>query len=156
MNLAIPSVLSMLVNILYNLTDTFFIGKLNDPHQVAAVSISMPLFTLQMAMAGIFGIGGGSYLSRLLGQKNNEAARNTLATSVFTAALLSIVLGFAVYFPFHSSEMGVPAAIPRVHSSINLFYSTGSPAVQLKFTMCRCWGRSAAKEAMIGLFNGMV
>ncbi|MCB5265799.1 MAG: MATE family efflux transporter, partial [Candidatus Cloacimonetes bacterium] len=61
MNLAIPSILSMMVNILYNLTDTFFIGKLNDPYQVAAVSISLPLFTLQMAMAGVFGVGGGSY-----------------------------------------------------------------------------------------------
>jgi len=38
----------MLVNILYNLTDTFFIGKLNDPYQVAAVSIALPLFTFQM------------------------------------------------------------------------------------------------------------
>lgn len=157
MNLAIPSVLSMLVNILYNLTDTFFIGKLNDPYQVAAVSISMPLFTLQMAMAGIFGIGGGSYLSRLLGQKNNEAARNTLATSVFTAALLSIVLGVVgiLSIPFFLRMVGASGNTYEYTRQYMYFILLGSPAVLLKFTMVQLLrAEGAAKEAMIGLFIG--
>ena len=64
--LSLPSILSMMVTVLYNLADTFYIGKLGDPDLVAALSISMPLFTLQMATAGIFGHGCGSYVSRLL------------------------------------------------------------------------------------------
>ena len=75
MHLALPSVLSMLVNILYNLTDTFFIGKLHNEAMVAAVSISLPLFMVQMAIAGIFGFGGASFLSRLLGKKEFRRAR---------------------------------------------------------------------------------
>ncbi|MDI9524996.1 MAG: MATE family efflux transporter, partial [Candidatus Cloacimonadota bacterium] len=93
LHLTLPSVLSMMVNILYNLTDTFFIGKLHNEALVAAVSISLPLFTLQMAVAGIFGVGGSSYLSRLLGRKDFRKARETTTTAVFSSFVLSIVLG---------------------------------------------------------------
>ena len=157
MNLAIPSVLSMLVNILYNLTDTFFIGKLNDPYQVAAVSISMPLFTLQMAMSGIFGVGGGSYLSRLLGQKNSEASKNTLATSVFTTALMSIVLGIVgiLSIPFFLNMVGASGNTYEYTRQYMYYILLGSPVVLLKFTLVQLLrAEGAAKEAMIGLFIG--
>ena len=157
MNLAIPSILSMLVNILYNLTDTFFIGKLNDPFQVAAVSISMPLFTLQMAMAGVFGIGGGSYLSRLLGQKDMDSAKNTLATSVFTAGALSIVLGIIgiLFIPFFLRMVGASGMTGDYAQKYMYYILLGSPVVLLKFTLVQLLrAEGAAKEAMIGLFIG--
>ncbi|MDD3524366.1 MAG: MATE family efflux transporter [Candidatus Cloacimonadaceae bacterium] len=157
MNLAIPSVLSMLVNILYNLTDTFFIGKLNDPYQVAAVSISMPLFTLQMAMAGIFGIGGGSYLSRLLGRKDINSAKNTLATSVVTSAALSVVLGIIgiIFIPTFIKLVGASGQTMVHARNYMLYILIGSPVVLLKFTLVQLLrAEGAAKEAMIGLFIG--
>lgn len=157
MNLAIPSVLSMLVNILYNLTDTFFIGKLNDPYQVAAVSISMPLFMLQMAMAGVFGIGGGSYLSRLLGKKDYDSAKNTLSTSVFTAAALSVVLGVLgiIFIPIFTALVGASGETLVHANNYMLYILIGSPVVLLKFTLVQLLrAEGAAKEAMIGLFIG--
>ncbi|MDI3504766.1 MAG: multidrug efflux pump [Candidatus Cloacimonadota bacterium] len=157
MNLAIPTVLSMLVSILYNLTDTFFIGKLNDPYQVAAVSISMPLFTLQMAMAGIFGIGGGSYLSRLLGQRDMEAAQEALATSVFSAVLLSVVLtiGGIISIPWFFNLVGATGITLEYASQYILYILIGSPLILLKFTLVQLLrAEGAAKESMIGLFIG--
>ncbi|MCB5248409.1 MAG: MATE family efflux transporter [Candidatus Cloacimonadales bacterium] len=157
MNLAIPSVLSMLVNILYNLTDTFYIGKLNDPFQVAAVSISLPLFSLQMAMAGVFGIGGGSYLSRLLGKKDMQSAQNTLATSVFTSAAMSIVLGVLgiMFIPIFSRIVGASGETLAHAKNYMLYILIGSPVILLKFTLVQLLrAEGAAKEAMIGLFIG--
>jgi putative MATE family efflux protein len=157
MHLAIPSVLSMMVNILYNLTDTFFIGKLNDPYQVAAVSIAMPLFIMQMAMAGIFGIGGGSYLSRLLGRKDMDSAKNTLVTSVITSALLSIVLGVLgiIFIPAFISLVGASGETMHHARDYMLYILIGSPVVLLKFTLVQLLrAEGAAKEAMIGLFIG--
>ncbi|MDD4815336.1 MAG: MATE family efflux transporter [Candidatus Cloacimonetes bacterium] len=157
MNLAIPSVLSMLVNILYNLTDTFYIGKLNDPFQVAAVSISLPLFSLQMAMAGVFGIGGGSYLSRLLGKKDMQSAQNTLATSVFTSAAMSIVLGVLgiMFIPIFSRIVGASGETLVHAKNYMLYILIGSPVILLKFTLVQLLrAEGAAKEAMIGLFIG--
>ena len=71
LNLAIPTILGMLVHVIYNLTDTFFVGKLNDPYQMAAVAVAFPLFIMLMAISGIFGNGGSSYISRLLDGKKN-------------------------------------------------------------------------------------
>lgn len=156
-HLALPSVLSMLVNILYNLTDTFFIGKLNDPVQLAAVSISLPLFTFQMAMAGIFGFGGGSYLSRLLGKKDYERARETTTISLFSAFIVSIVLAAAGYLaiPLFLKAVGASAAtaVPtRQYVSIILL---GTPFIMLKFAMVQLVrAEGAAKQAMYGLFIG--
>lgn len=157
LNLAIPSVLSMLVNILYNLTDTFFIGKLNDPFQVAAVSISLPLFTLQMAMAGVFGVGGGSFLSRLLGRKDMDAARETLATSIFSSAVISVILGVIGIFsiPWFLQMVGASGMTSQHATKYMLYILIGSPVVLLKFTFVQLLrAEGAAKEAMIGLFIG--
>ncbi|MCB5270421.1 MAG: MATE family efflux transporter [Candidatus Cloacimonetes bacterium] len=157
MNLAIPSVLSMMVNIMYNLTDTFFIGKLNDPYQVAAVSISLPLFTLQMAMAGVFGVGGGSYLSRLLGRKDMEAAKQTLSTSVFSSAIISVILGIVgiMSIPWFLRTVGASGMTYEHATKYMLYILIGSPVVLLKFTLVQLLrAEGAAKEAMIGLFIG--
>lgn len=157
MNLAIPSVLSMLVNIVYNLTDTFFIGKLNDPFQVAAVSISLPLFTLQMAVAGIFGIGGGSFLSRLLGNKDYDRAKNALATSVFTSAIISVILGVLgiAFIPQFLDLVGGSGDTWEHAYKYMLYILIGSPFIVLKFSLVQLLrAEGAAKEAMIGLFIG--
>jgi putative MATE family efflux protein len=157
LHLALPSVLSMVVNILYNLTDTFFIGKLNDPVQVAAVSVSLPLFMFQMAIAGVFGNGGGSFLSRLLGRKNYQEARETTTTAVFSSAVASVVLGAA-------GILGIPLFLKAVGASPSMVLPTtqyitiillGSPVVLLKFTMIQLLrAEGAAKPAMFGLFIG--
>ena len=68
--LAFPSVMSSLITIIYNLTDMFFIGQTGDANQVAAIALCMPVFLILMALGGIFGIGGSSLISRLLGKKN--------------------------------------------------------------------------------------
>lgn len=46
--LALPTILGMLVNVFYNMVDTFFVGKTNDPNQVAAVSLTMPIYLVLM------------------------------------------------------------------------------------------------------------
>lgn len=81
--LAIPTILSQLVNIAYNLTDTFFIGKLNDPFQTAAVNLSFPLFFMFIVLANLFGMGGGSLISRLLGKKDHRQIKHVASLSFF-------------------------------------------------------------------------
>ena len=56
--LAIPSMLGMLINIIYNLADTFFVGQTGDKNQVAAVSVAMPVFLFFLAIGNLFGVGG--------------------------------------------------------------------------------------------------
>lgn len=157
LHLALPSVLSMLVNILYNLTDTFFIGKLNDPYQVAAVSISLPLFTFQMAISGIFGQGGASYLSRLLGKKDFGQARETTTTAIFSSLLASLVLGVVgiLCIPLFLRAVGASANTVLPATQYLTIILLGSPFVLLKFTLVQLIrAEGSAKVAMLGLFIG--
>ena len=64
---AIPAMIAMLMVIIYNLADTFFIGQTHDAYQVAAVSLATPVFLMFMAVGTVFGIGGTSVISRALG-----------------------------------------------------------------------------------------
>ena len=59
----------MVVTLIYNLADTFFVARTADTNIVAGVSLGMPLFTFLMAVGNIFGQGGASLISRLLGKK---------------------------------------------------------------------------------------
>ncbi len=155
--LALPTVLSMVVQIFYNLTDTFFIGKLNDPYQVAAVTIAMPVTMFQMAVAGIFGNGGASYLSRLLGQKKFSTAREAASSSLFGCILISLVVGIWGYFS--SSELvrmiGASANSAGFASAYINIILLGSPIVMLNFAMTQLLrAEGAANQAMIGLLIG--
>ncbi len=66
LKLAIPVVCGMMVQVLYNLVDTFFIGLLKDENQLAAASITTPIFMIQMAIATIVSTGAASYISRCM------------------------------------------------------------------------------------------
>lgn len=80
--MSIPVVLGMMIQVLYNLVDTFFIGKLQDANQLAAANITTPLFMIMMAIAGIVGTGAASYISRCLGEKKYDRANKTISTGI--------------------------------------------------------------------------
>ncbi|HNX03047.1 MAG TPA: MATE family efflux transporter, partial [Candidatus Cloacimonas sp.] len=155
--LALPSMLSMLVNILYNLTDTFFIGKLNDPFKVAGVSVALPYYNMLMAIAGIFANGGASYLSRLLGKKDLDAARETTTTAIFSIGIVSIfavILGI-LFIPTYLKLSGSSALTALAAQQYLTAIFIGSPIIMVKFTMIQLLrAEGAAKEAMLGLFIG--
>ena len=68
LTLAVPTVVSQLIVLIYNLADIWFTGQTGDSRQVAAVTVSYPLFMLLGGLGNLFGIGGGSLISRLLGR----------------------------------------------------------------------------------------
>ena len=95
--LAIPTILSQLVNILYNLTDTFFIGRLNDPFQSAAVNLAFPLFFMFIVFANLFGMGGGSLISRLLGKKEHRQIKHVSAISFYSTIAFTLLYSLGVF-----------------------------------------------------------
>ena len=95
--LAIPTVISQIVVILYSLADTFFVGQIGDPNQLAALSITFPIFTLLTAVANLFGIGANSVISRSLGKNDKATAKKASSfgfwASIVVTAILAIILG---------------------------------------------------------------
>lgn len=75
---ALPAMAAMLMVLIYNLADTFFIGQTHDDLQVAAVSLATPAFLLFMSVGTVFGIGGTSVISRALGEGRGDYAKTYL------------------------------------------------------------------------------
>ena len=92
--LSVPTVLSTLVMVLYNLADTYFVGALNDPVESAAVTLAAPVLLAFNALVNLFGVGCSSYMSRALGKKDYEAFQKTSAfgfwCALFCSALFSV------------------------------------------------------------------
>lgn len=97
LSLVVPTVISQLITVVYNMADTFFIGQIGDPNQVAAVSLCMPMFVFLTGLANLFGIGGSSLMARSLGVGDRQKARQAAAFSLWTAAAVSLLYGIALF-----------------------------------------------------------
>ena len=89
--MAIPTIISQLITMIYNLADTYFIGRTNNPYMVAAASLSYVLFFILTALSNLFGVGGGSQISRLLGQKRYEEAKKVCSFSFYGTICVSLL-----------------------------------------------------------------
>ena len=87
----IPSIISMIMVLLYNLADTIFIGNKGNAYIVSDVSVATPAFLFFMAVGMLFGIGGTSLISRMLGEGNREKAKNTSSFCFWTGLVIGTV-----------------------------------------------------------------
>lgn len=94
--LAIPTIISQLITMIYNMADTIFIGMTDDPFKIAASSVSFVLVFAMSSIANLFGAGGGSLISRLMGQKKDKEAASVASFSFWSAlgasAIYSLLL----------------------------------------------------------------
>lgn len=89
---AVPAMVAMLMVLVYNLADTFFIGQTHDALQVAAVSLSTPVFLIFMAVGTMFGIGGTSVISRAMGEGNTEYAKKVCSFCMWGCVAAGVIL----------------------------------------------------------------
>lgn len=94
--LCIPTVLSSLVMVLYNLADTYFVGMLNNPVQNAAVTLGAPLLLAFNAVNNLFGVGASSLMSRSLGVKDYDTVRRSSAFGFYCAAFCGLLFSLLV------------------------------------------------------------
>ncbi len=88
--MAVPTIIAQLINLVYNMVDAFFIGRTGNSYMMAATTVTLTLTLLNVAFANLFGVGGGSHVARLMGQKKQEEARATAAFSFYAAILLAL------------------------------------------------------------------
>lgn len=157
--MAIPSVISSLVTVVYNMADTFFVGQTGDPLQVAAVSLTNPIFILFMAFANMFGMGGSAVASMALGEQNQKRMKQVSAfityASLAVGILFALVLvGFMqpILSIFGANEETYALARGYVfHISYGAPFIIWSAAASF---VVRSEG--ASKEAMIGSMIGTI
>ena len=84
--MAVPTVISQIIALIYNIADTWVIGMTDDPYMVGAISLVGTVYLLTVGVANLFGVGGGSLVVRLLGSKDPEEARRVASLSLVMAA----------------------------------------------------------------------
>ncbi len=157
--MAIPSVISSLVTVVYNMADTFFVGQTGDPLQVAAVSLTNPIFILLMAFANMFGMGGSAVASMALGEHNEKRVKNTSAFMTYASLVVGIIV-MAVLLIFMKPVLTLFGADAQTYDFARgyvLHISYGAPFVIWSAAasfIVRAEGSS--KEAMIGSMIGTV
>ena len=89
---ALPAMAAMLMVLIYNLADTFFIDQTHDAYQLAAVSLATPVFLIFMALGTIFGAGGTSVISRAMGEGRKEYAKKVCSFCMWGCVVVGVVM----------------------------------------------------------------
>ena len=153
----VPAMIAMLMVLIYNLADTFFIGLTRDPYQLAAVSMAMPVFLIFMSVGTIFGIGGTSVISRALGEGRLEYAKKVCSFCMWSCVAIGLLLSalFLVGMEQILAWMGTSA---DTHDHVKTYLSIvslGGPFVLISncySNVVRAEGQS--QKAMMGQFMG--
>ena len=157
--LALPSMLGMLINIIYNLADTFFVGQTGDANQVSAVSLSMPLFFLFLAIGNLFGVGGCAFISRSLGEGKTDKIKTISSFCIYAGMGCGAILG-AVFLIFRTPLLyliGASDASVGYGAKYLFWVALGSPFIVASITVCNLIrGEGAAKESMVGMVIGQL
>lgn len=95
--LALPMIFGQLIILIYNLADTFFIGRTNNPLMVAGVSLLLPVFNISITFANLFGIGGGTLISRLMGAGRDNEAKTVSAFSFYMTILAAGIFSLCMF-----------------------------------------------------------
>lgn len=158
--LAIPSVLSSIVNVIYNMADTYFVSLMKDTNATAAVSLTMPVFLFFVAFGNIFGVGGSAYISRSMGEGKKDKVKKISSFSIFSSILAGIIL-LALILIFIKpliAALGSTSDVVYGYAYDYLKYiAIGGPMIVTSITASNLVrGEGAAKESMIGMMIGTI
>ena len=158
-HMVIPVVCGMVISLVYNLTDTYFVALTGSTDLVAGVSLGAPVFTFLMALGNIFGQGGTSLMSRLMGKKEKEEIERVSAFCFWAAIALGVAVGIILLI-FRRGIVWMLGADEGTFSHAMAYYvvlACGSPVILADFihlNLLRAEGMS--RESMTGSILGSV
>lgn len=153
-HMAIPMMLGMSVNVIYNITDTFFIGRLNNTAALAAIALVLPFTTIIMAIGNLFGTGGSTLFSRLLGSDNAKKARQCSAATLYLSFVFGLIAAIIslLFIDKITSILGADADTFDYVKQYLMFYAIGSPFIVANFTLEQLIrGDGKSVDSMVGM-----
>ena len=155
--LALPLVFSMVITLVYNLADTYFIAKTNDTMLIAGVSLCAPVFTVLMAIGNIYGQGGSSLISRLLGGGDRDSVRRVSSFCFYLSILTGVIIAVPMLL-LRRPILGLLGASANTLAQAESYYTVialGAPLAILNFihtNLMRSEGLSTL--SMVGTVSG--
>ena len=159
-SLCIPTVLSSLVMIIYNLADTFFVGELNDAIQNAGVTLAAPVLLAFNAVNNLFGVGTSSKMSRSLGKKDHDTVRMTSAFGFYCALAFAVLISLCC-LAFRAPLLRLLGADAETWQATNdyLFWTVicgAVPAIMNVIMSYLVRAEGASLHASIGTMSGCI
>ena len=96
LTMAVPTIISQVINLIYNMVDAFFIGRTGNSYMMAATSLTLTMVMMNVALSNLFGIGGGSLVARLMGVSEHDKAKRVSAFSFYGAAAIALTYSLLI------------------------------------------------------------
>ena len=156
--MAVPTIVSQLVNLIYSIVDTFFIGRTGNSYMMAAVTVTFTLFMMNISFANLFGIGGGSLIARLSGAQDLDNAKKVASASLYFAmasALLYSLLLLVFLTPILRFLGASDATLPYAKQYVMVVLVIGNFPTIVSLTAAHLLRNTGySKQASIGLSGG--
>ncbi|MCQ2553636.1 MAG: polysaccharide biosynthesis C-terminal domain-containing protein, partial [Clostridia bacterium] len=160
LTLAIPTIINQLVNVIYNLADTFYVGRLNNPAMVAAISLAAPVMIMLTGMANLFVVGGCALIAKALGAKDIDKARQLATLCPLMAFCVACVISFfSLTFIDNLAYYAGALETNFVYTRDYLFWVFGMNAIpsMVGVTLgAGLRGRGYSKFEMVGITSGNI
>lgn len=156
--MAVPTIISQIIVLVYNLADTFYVGRTNNPYMVAGASLILPVFNITLSLASLTGIGGGSLMARLLGEKREEEAKKVCSFSIWVsllvAAVFSVLMAVFMNPALHLLGAGENTYLYAMQYAMMVIVVGGIPTVLSNVLSNLLRSIGVSKEAGFGITMG--
>lgn len=154
-HLSIPMMVGISATTIYNLINAYFIGLIHDTNMMSAITLAMPITIILMAVGNMFGFGGGSFITRLLGSGDTQKGKKVAGYSFYASIILGIIIGIvAIIFinPF-VHLLGADSQTILYTKQYATILFAGGAAFILNFALEQLVrSEGASKESMYGMF----
>lgn len=158
-SMAIPSLLTIIIMIFYNMADMFFIAQLGNTAKVASVSIISPVFNIIMALATMIGVGGSAVIANAFGAGDKEKAKNTASLCFYSATSLGVVVTILLFL-FQTPLLRLLGTKPEMWEDSRIYLrvlACGTVFMLISSAMgMLVRSEGAVKEGMFGNLAGTV
>ena len=158
-HLSIPMMIGMSAGTIYNVINAYFIGLMNDTAVISAITLGLPIFTVLMAFGNMFGVGGGTFITRLVAKNEDEKAKKVAGYTFYASILSGILLGIIAFLSIGPivKLLGADANTLSYTTQYSTTLFTGGFSIILNFALeqiVRSEGDS--KESMYGMFISVI
>lgn len=153
-HLSIPMMVGISAATIYNLINAYFIGLIHDTNMMSAITLAMPITLILMAVGNMFGVGGGTFITRLLGSGDTKKGRKVAGYSFYASIILGVIIGvIAIIFmnPF-IRLLGADSQTILYTTQYSTILFAGGAAFILNFSLEQLVrSEGASKESMYGM-----
>lgn len=158
-HLSIPMMIGMSAGTIYNVINAYFIGLVHDTAMLSAITLGLPIFTVLMAFGNMFGVGGGTFITRLVAQNEVDRAKKVAGYTFYTSIIVGLLIAVFACLLMNPivKLLGADSNTLNYTTQYSTTLFIGGFAVILNFALEQIVrAEGASKESMYGMFVSVV